>query len=99
MGNDEALACISENPRVIYDYFKQLFAQVTNPPIDPIREDIVMSISCFVGPEGNLLEICESQCHRLLFKNPILTNSQLQTLKSSAEWRCKVIDCCFDAQE
>ena len=53
MGNDSALACLSDKPRMIYDYFKQLFAQVTNPPIDSIREEIVMSLRCFIGPEGN----------------------------------------------
>ena len=56
MGNDSALACLSDKPRMIYDYFKQLFAQVTNPAIDSIREEVVMSLRCFVGPEGNLLE-------------------------------------------
>ncbi|MEX2132134.1 MAG: glutamate synthase central domain-containing protein, partial [Pseudohongiellaceae bacterium] len=56
MGNDSALACLSDKPRMIYDYFKQLFAQVTNPAIDSIREEVVMSLECFIGPEGNLLE-------------------------------------------
>src|SRR5690606_19831274 len=50
MGNDSALACLSDKPRMIYDYFKQLFAQVTNPPIDSIREEIIMSLDCYVGP-------------------------------------------------
>ncbi|MCB1645386.1 MAG: hypothetical protein KDI36_08030 [Pseudomonadales bacterium] len=53
MGNDSALACLSDKSRMIYDYFKQLFAQVTNPAIDSIREEVVMSIECFIGPEGN----------------------------------------------
>jgi glutamate synthase (NADPH/NADH) len=49
MGNDAPLACMATQPRLIYDYFRQLFAQVTNPPIDPIRESIVMSLECYVG--------------------------------------------------
>ena len=56
MGNDSALACLSDQPRMLYDYFKQLFAQVTNPAIDSIREEIIMSLECYIGPEGNLLE-------------------------------------------
>ena len=72
MGNDAALACLSDKPRLLYDYFTQLFAQVTNPPIDSIREEIVMSLECYMGPEGNLLDTTEEQCHRLLVHNPIL---------------------------
>ena len=60
MGNDAALACLSDKPRLIYDYFKQLFAQVTNPAIDSIREEIIMSLECYIGPEGNLLDTQES---------------------------------------
>ncbi len=55
MGNDSALACLSDKPRMIYDYFKQLFAQVTNPAIDSIREEVIMSLECYIGPEHNLL--------------------------------------------
>ncbi len=51
MGNDSAIACLSDKPRMIYDYFKQLFAQVTNPPIDSIREEVIMSLECYIGPE------------------------------------------------
>ena len=65
MGNDGALACLSDKPRLSYEYFKQLFAQVTNPPIDSIREDVIMSLECFIGSEGNLLNVTEQQCHRL----------------------------------
>src|SRR5580704_17388615 len=74
MGNDAALECLSDQPRMLYDYFKQLFAQVTNPAIDSIREEIIMSLECYIGPEGNLLETTERQCHRLLVPHPILTN-------------------------
>ncbi len=60
MGNDAALAVLSDQPRMIYDYFKQLFAQVTNPPIDSIREEVIMSLECYVGPEKNLLSTTEN---------------------------------------
>jgi glutamate synthase (NADPH/NADH) large chain len=70
MGNDAALACLSDQPRMLYDYFQQLFAQVTNPAIDSIREEVIMSLECFIGPEGNLLKSTEAQCHRLLVPHP-----------------------------
>ena len=81
MGNDTPLACLSDQPRLLYDYFKQLFAQVTNPPIDSTREEIIMSLECYIGPEGNLLVTTEQQCHRLHVPHPILTNEQLAALK------------------
>ena len=59
MGNDTPLACLSDKPRLVYDYFKQLFAQVTNPPIDSIREENIMSLESFIGPERNLLDSTE----------------------------------------
>src|SRR5690606_3299907 len=71
MGNDSALACLSDNPRMIYDYFKQLFAQVTNPAIDSIREEVVMSLECYIGPEGNLLNNRAENAHRLHIPHPI----------------------------
>jgi len=94
MGNDAPLACLSKYQPLIYDYFKQLFAQVTNPPIDPFREKIVMSLECPVGPEGNLLEPSASLCHRLWLVNPILSLGDLQTLKTTnyRGWRSAVID-------
>ena len=78
MGNDAPLACLAQQPRLLYEYFRQLFAQVTNPPIDPIREAIVMSLECYVGPQGNLLEMDSIQCHRLLLPSPILVHSRVQ---------------------
>jgi glutamate synthase domain-containing protein 1 len=84
MGNDAALAVLSEKPRQVNDYFKQLFAQVTNPPIDPIREEIVMSLVCPVGPEGNLLsEPSQGHCERLVVRHPVLTLDQMETLKNT----------------
>ncbi|TFH75371.1 glutamate synthase large subunit [Gammaproteobacteria bacterium LSUCC0112] len=100
MGNDSALACLSDKPRMIYDYFKQLFAQITNPAIDSIREEVVMSLECFIGPEGNLLETTEKQAHRLSLKHPILSNKQLQTIRNMdyKGLRSKVIDITYDAK-
>jgi glutamate synthase (NADPH/NADH) large chain len=101
MGNDAPLAVLSEKPRVMYDYFKQLFAQVTNPPIDSIREEIVMSLESFIGPERNLLETTEAHAHRLFLPSPLLTNEQLSALKhSTAEaWKTKVLDITYPRSE
>lgn len=101
MGNDAALACLSDQPRMLYDYFKQLFAQVTNPAIDSIREEIVMSLECYIGPEGNLLEAEASDCHRLLVPHPILTNEELASLKHMDHrgWKSKTIDITWDRSE
>jgi glutamate synthase (NADPH/NADH) large chain len=76
----QRLACLSDQPRLVYDYFKQLFAQVTNPAIDSIREDVIMSLECFIGPEKNLLSTTPSHCHRLRLMQPILTQSDLASL-------------------
>ena len=97
MGNDSALACLSDQPRMLYDYFRQLFAQVTNPPIDSIREEIIMSLECYVGPEGNLLETTERHAHRLRIRHPILTNEELQAIKTMDHrgWRAASIDITF----
>ncbi|MBI1370543.1 MAG: glutamate synthase large subunit [Planctomycetes bacterium] len=94
MGNDAALACLSDKPRMIYDYFKQLFAQVTNPAIDSIREEIVMSLECYIGPEANLLETTEGHAHRLRLPEPILNNEEMAALRhiDHRGWKSKVID-------
>ena len=81
MGNDAPLACLSEYQPLLYDYFKQLFAQVTNPPIDPFREKIVMSLGCPIGPSGNILNPSDEQCKRLFLKNPILSIKDLEVIK------------------
>ena len=98
MGNDSAIACLSDQPRLVYDYFKQLFAQVTNPAIDSIREDVIMSLECYVGPEKNLLTVTPEHCHRLLIQHPILTNEELEAIKhmSSRGWKTQTIDITFD---
>ncbi|MCY2995135.1 MAG: glutamate synthase large subunit [Planctomycetota bacterium] len=97
MGNDSALACLSDKPRLLYDYFKQLFAQVTNPPIDSIREEIVMSLECYIGPERNLLETTEKHCERLLLPHPILSNQEMAAIKAMDQrgWKSKTIDICY----
>jgi glutamate synthase (NADPH/NADH) large chain len=94
MGNDAVLACLSDKPRMPYDYFKQLFAQVTNPPIDSIREEIIMSLECYVGPEGNLLETREQDCHRLRLRHPILTNGEMSAIKQMNHrgWSTRTVD-------
>ena len=81
MGNDAALACLSDKPRPLFDYFKQLFAQVTNPPIDSIREELVMSLVSYIGKEGNILDETPKNCHTLKLPYPILTNRDLEKLR------------------
>ena len=80
MGNDAPLAILSNRPKLLYDYFYQLFAQVTNPPIDSIREDLIMSLSSHIGPEYNLLEPSPHHCQRLLLEHPVLTNREFGAL-------------------
>ena len=101
MGNDSAIACLSDKPRMIYDYFKQLFAQVTNPAIDSIREEVIMSLECYIGPEQNLLDATPAHCHRLLVEHPILTNEELAALShiNYEGWHSRVIDITFDRNE
>jgi glutamate synthase (NADPH/NADH) large chain len=83
---------------MIYDYFKQLFAQVTNPPIDSIREEVVMSLECFIGPEGNMLDTAPEQAHRLSLSHPILSNKELADIRDleTHGMRSKTIDITFD---
>ena len=82
MGVDTPLAVFSKQNRPLFDYFKQLFAQVTNPPIDAIREEIVTSTSVYVGKDGNLLEQKPENCQVLKINNPILTNTDMMKIKS-----------------
>jgi glutamate synthase (NADPH/NADH) large chain len=99
MGNDSCLACLSDKPRMIYDYFKQLFAQVTNPAIDSIREEVIMTLECYIGPEQNLLESTEKHAHRLRLAHPFLSNEQLASLlhlddnpDAVGNWKTRSID-------
>jgi Glutamate synthase domain 2 len=82
MGTDTPLAVLSDQPQHITSYFKQLFAQVTNPPIDPIRERMVMSLATFVGNNDNLLQEDPTHCHTVALTHPILTSTELEKLRS-----------------
>ena len=97
MGNDAALAVLSDKPRMLYDYFKQRFAQVTNPAIDSIREEVIMSLECYIGPEANLLEVTKEHAHRLRVRYPILSNEELAALAriDVRGWRARVLDTTF----
>src|ERR1700674_5102533 len=81
MGTDTPLACLSNRPQPLFNYFKQLFAQVTNPAIDPIREELVMSLTSYIGSERNILEETPQHCHTLKLPHPILTNFDLEKLR------------------
>ena len=80
MGTDTPIAVLSSRPRMLFDYFQQLFAQVTNPPLDAIREEVVTSIQATVGPEGDLLNPTPESCHQILLPHPILRNHELAKL-------------------
>ena len=81
MGTDTPLACLSDKPQSLFNYFKQLFAQVTNPPIDPIREEMVMSLISYIGSERNILNEAPENCHMLKLEHPLLTNRELEKLR------------------
>ena len=99
MGNDTPHAIFSKQPQMLFSYFKQLFAQVTNPAIDSIREKLVMSLESFIGPEQNILEETPQHCHKLRIRNPILTDEELQSLRdiSINGFKTKTIYTFFDA--
>ncbi|HZP56539.1 MAG TPA: glutamate synthase large subunit, partial [Dehalococcoidia bacterium] len=80
MGTDTPIAVLSERPRLLFDYFQQLFAQVTNPPLDAIREELVTSLACTIGAEGNLLAAEPEACHQIALPFPILDNDELAKL-------------------
>jgi glutamate synthase (NADPH) large chain len=83
MGDDAALAVLSDRPQVLFAYFKQLFAQVTNPPIDPLREELVMSLNSFIGRERNLLDETPEHCRMLKLIQPILTPEDMLRLRNA----------------
>ncbi|HEY3819469.1 MAG TPA: glutamate synthase large subunit [Polyangiaceae bacterium] len=101
MGNDAPLAVLSERPQLLFRYFKQQFAQVTNPPIDPIREKLVMTLASSLGGEGNLLDESPSQCRLLELEQPVLTSEDLARLTSGAlaDFPVRVLPMLFDARE
>ncbi len=99
MGHDAALAVLSDRPRLLFDYFQQLFAQVTNPPIDPLREGLVMSLMSFTGKQRNLLDETPEHCRQLKLPHPILTNDDMDRMRSGQrdDFRVVTIDMLFDA--
>jgi len=101
MGNDAALAAMSKRPKLPFEYFKQLFAQVTNPAIDPFREAIVTSLRCFVGPELDVTELSEAHAHRLDLQQPVLRLEEMEGLKAMnlRGWKAKVIDTTFPVKD
>ena len=103
MGTDTPIAVLSARPRLLYDYFKQNFAQVTNPPIDPIREELVMSLVSMIGPRPNLLGHEAGTHKRLEVDQPVLTNADLEKIRSVEEaldgaFRTETIDITWDAK-
>lgn len=99
MGIDTPLAVLSDQPQHLTSYFKQLFAQVTNPPIDPIRERLVMSLATFVGNNGNLLLEDPLTCHSVALKQPVLNNHDLEKIRSidTGQFQAKTLQCYFRA--
>jgi glutamate synthase (NADPH/NADH) large chain len=99
MGTDVPLAILSDKPQHLSSYFKQFFAQVTNPPIDPIRERLVMSLASFIGNNGNLLDEDKMHCHCVTLKHPILKNHQLEKLRSidTGMFHAKTLQTYFNA--
>ena len=85
MGTDTPLAVLSERPQLLFKYFKQLFAQVTNPPIDPIREQLVMSLVTNIGPKPNVMDETPEACRRIKVQQPILTNADLEKIRAIAD--------------
>ncbi|MHB1147620.1 MAG: glutamate synthase large subunit [Lutibacter sp.] len=82
MGNDTPLAVLSDEPQLLFNYFKQLFAQVTNPPLDGIREEIVTDFSLAIGGDRNIFDISDQQCKKLKIQNPVISNADIDKLKS-----------------
>ncbi len=99
MGNDTPLAVLSQAPRSLFDYFRQQFAQVTNPPIDPLREGLVMSVMLYTGKRRNLLDESPEHCRQLKLTQPILTSADIQRLRAVRrdDFKVATIEALFDA--
>lgn len=99
MGTDVPLAVLSDQPQHLSSYFKQYFAQVTNPPIDPIRERLVMSLATFIGNGGNILDEDKMHCHCVALEQPVLTSRELEKLRSidTGIFQAKTLQCYFNA--
>ncbi|MDD5196025.1 MAG: glutamate synthase large subunit [Candidatus Omnitrophica bacterium] len=101
MGNDTPLAVLSNRPQLLFSYFKQLFAQVTNPAIDPIREELVMSLYTYLGPEKNMLEETAGHAHKLCVRNPILNNEELERIRKIKRkgFKAKTVSLLFEVKK
>ena len=101
MGIDTPLACLSDKPQSLFHYFKQLFAQVTNPPIDPIREELVMSLTSYIGVERNILQEAALNCQTLKMPHPVLSNRDLEKLRrvSRGDMLATTLSSTFSADE
>src|SRR5713226_4209376 len=101
MGTDTALAVLSDRPRLLYDYFKQAFAQVTNPPLDAIREELVTTMGSTVGPEGNLLDPRPESCRQIQIRYPVIDNDQVAKLRHVYEpgFRSITLPMLFDPRQ
>jgi glutamate synthase domain-containing protein 2/glutamate synthase domain-containing protein 3 len=101
MGTDTPLAILSDRPKLLFNYFKQLFAQVTNPPIDPLREGLVMSLMAFTGKQRNLLDETPAHCRQLKLPHPVLTNEDIQRLRcvGRSDFQVATLPALFDADE
>jgi len=98
MGTDTPLAVLSDRPKLLFEYFKQLFAQVTNPPIDPLREGLVMSLMTFIGTRRNLLDETPEHCRLLTLPHPILTNDDVERLRAvkRGDFQVATVEALFD---
>ena len=101
MGNDTPLAVLSDQPQLLYNYFKQLFAQVTNPPLDGIREEIITDISLAIGGDFNIFEIDSKQCKKLKIQNPVISNEDLDKLRNidHADFKSVTISTLYDIEK
>jgi glutamate synthase (ferredoxin) len=102
MGTDTPLAVLSDRPQLLYNYFKQLFAQVTNPPVDAIREELIMSVDTTIGSEQNLLSSTPQSAHQIKLKSPILKNQELEKLRQldgRAGFKCITLPMRFKVRE
>ena len=101
MGNDSPLAVLSDKSQLIYNYFKQLFAQVTNPPIDPIREEIVTASISFIGSEGNLTKPGPRSCRMIKYDSPLVDDIEISKLRGELPkgFKASLLDILFDPDQ
>ena len=100
MGNDAALACLRRSGQFrLFDYFHQLFAQVTNPPIDPIREELVMSIMAYIGNQANILSETPEHARLVKMTRPVLTDDELERMRNIPDFPAKTLSMCVGEPE